>query len=91
MKVEIIRIECRAGVTGNKDEYVVVARAFDGWRKMGYDKWSVIQSNWAVWRGLGMWRWYRENPDEMHLRLCAKDELDAFQMVANWEESSLPE
>lgn len=86
MRVEIIRIERHEGGTGIKDSYVVVARAFEGWRKMGYDKWNVIQSNWTVWHGLGMWRWYRENPDEMHLRLYAKDELDAFQKVANWED-----
>ena len=88
MKVEIIRIEAYADDPG---AYRVVAKAFDGWRAMGHDKHSVIQTNWAVWHGLGMWRWWRDNPDVMALHLRAKDELDAFQMVANWEESSLPE
>lgn len=82
MKVEIIRIEARADDPG---AYRVVAKAFDGWRDMGYAKHNVIQSNWTIWHGLGMWRWYKENPDEMTLHLHAKDELGAFEMVTNWE------
>lgn len=89
MKVELLRIEARENDPG---AYVLVAKAFPGWSKMGHDKWSVIQTNWTVWHGLGMWRWWRENPDEMTLHLRAKDELDAFQKFVNWkEDTSLPE
>ncbi len=90
MKVELIRIEAREDDPG---AYVLVAKAFEGWRKMGQDKFSVIQTNWAVWHGLGMWRWWRDiDPDEMRLHLRAKDELDAFQKFVNWkEDTSLPE
>jgi hypothetical protein len=85
MKVNIRRIVQQFETPG---VYLIWADAFEGWRTMGYDKWSVIQSNWAIWHGLGMWKWYRTHPDEMFLRLQAKDELDAFQKVANWDESN---
>ena len=88
MRVSIRRIEPTDQYAKGKRAFVIWADAFDGWRKMGHDKWSVIQSNWTTWNGLGMWRWYRDNPDEMRLRLYAKDELDAFQMVANWKEDA---
>lgn len=89
MKVELLRIEAREDDPG---AYILVAKAFSGWVKMGHDKWSVIQSNWTIWHGLGMWRWYRDNPDEMVMHLRAKDELDAFQKLTNWKENtSLPE
>ena len=94
MKVNIRRIEQAEGgqTLKGKRAFVIWADAFDGWRKMGHDEWNVVQSNWVTWRELGMWRWYRENPDEMYLRLYAKDELDAFQKVVNWrEDTSLPE